>query len=180
MGLRSLFFKEFQPEGYGRCQESKLRNRQQQTNESATEYYYDVMDLCRSIDPNMSEVVKLDHLFRGLKKSLLEKTWVKKPQTCASFLAEIKIHTEAEKLAGKELSLAVLRKDDRKVSITTPKSERKEELKLAKKKKDEEFQAHMLKMVQNMQIEIMELEKKQEKRSRSTSKKGRTEDAKPD
>ena len=72
-GLRSTFLAEFQPEGYGRYQENKLRNRKQGAGESATDYYYDIMDLCRSVDPNMNETTKLGHLFRGLKPSLAKK-----------------------------------------------------------------------------------------------------------
>ena len=51
-------------------QEAKLRNRVQGLNESMTAYYYDVVNLCRSVDPNMPENYKIEALFRGLKPSL--------------------------------------------------------------------------------------------------------------
>ncbi len=50
-------------------QEAKLRNRVQGLNESMA-YYYDVMNLCRSADPNMPDNDKpIEALFRGLKPS---------------------------------------------------------------------------------------------------------------
>ncbi|KZS01073.1 Uncharacterized protein APZ42_002379, partial [Daphnia magna] len=44
-----------------------------------------VLDLCRRVDPNMGEAVKLGHLWRGLKPSVLKKLWSLKPGTCEEF-----------------------------------------------------------------------------------------------
>ncbi|KAK4007549.1 hypothetical protein OUZ56_012707 [Daphnia magna] len=51
-------------------QEAKLRQRKQGINESRIEYFYDVVDFCRRVDPRMSEETKVDYLFRGLKPTL--------------------------------------------------------------------------------------------------------------
>ena len=53
------------------------------------EFFYDVLDLCGKVDPNMAEPVKLQHLWRGLKPSLVEKFWSMKPATTDEFLAEV-------------------------------------------------------------------------------------------
>ena len=101
-GLKSMFLEEFQQESYGRYQEAKLRKRKQGIDEPGVEYYYEIIDLCRIVDPLMPEGTKLDYLFRGLKPSLLEKIWVKNPRTCAQLLTEIKLHTEAAEMANQE------------------------------------------------------------------------------
>lgn len=55
-GLRSVFIREFEPKGYDRSQENKLRNRKQRRNETASEYSTEyVMDLCRLVDSTMAE-----------------------------------------------------------------------------------------------------------------------------
>jgi len=36
-------------------------------------YYYNVLFLCRSVKPNVREPKKLEYVYRGLKASLLEK-----------------------------------------------------------------------------------------------------------
>lgn len=94
-GLRTVFLNEFVQEGYARYRETKLRSREQGIDEPPQEYFYEVVNLCRQVDPAMMEAVKLDYLFRGLKPTLLEKIWVVKPMTCAEFLTAIKLHSEA-------------------------------------------------------------------------------------
>jgi hypothetical protein len=58
------------------------------------EFFYDVLDLCGKVDPNMAEPVKLQHLWRGLKPSLVEKFWSMKPATTDEFLTEVKRYQE--------------------------------------------------------------------------------------
>ncbi|KZS17048.1 Uncharacterized protein APZ42_017111 [Daphnia magna] len=86
-GMRSIFIKEFLQDSYAGYQERKLRNRKQRINEPATEYYYEIINLCRLIDPNMSEEAKLHHLYEGLKPTLVEKIWVLQPKTYIDLLA---------------------------------------------------------------------------------------------
>jgi hypothetical protein len=97
--MRSVFTKEFLQDSYAGYQENKLRNRKQGANEPAAEYYYEVMNLCRLMDTNMTEAAKIHHLYQGLKRTLVEKIWVLQPKTCAEFLATIRRHTEATDIA---------------------------------------------------------------------------------
>ena len=85
------------------------------------DYYYDVVNLCRSIDVNMPESVKLSHLFRGLQSNLMKKIWIRRPPTCAWFLTELKIHAEAEELAHPDgHTVAVLGVEGKKVAFKSP------------------------------------------------------------
>ncbi|KZS19694.1 Uncharacterized protein APZ42_013860 [Daphnia magna] len=95
-GLRTRFLKAFQPQHYGRNQEARLRQRKQGIDKSGVEYFYDVIDLCRKVDPRMLEE---DYLFRGLKPTLVEKIWVTSPRTTAEFLTAVQLHTETSELA---------------------------------------------------------------------------------
>ena len=124
-GLRSTFLNEFQPERFGGFQETKLRNRKQGPTESGMDYYYDVVNLCRLIDVNMPESMKLSHLFRGLQPDLMKKIWIKRPPTCAQFLSELKIHAEVEELANPVgHTVAVLCVEGKKVAFQSPRLER--------------------------------------------------------
>ena len=101
MGLRTAFLLEFQQGNVGMFQEAKLRNRVQGINEPTTNYYYDILDLCRVVNQNMSEINKLQYLYRGLKPSLLEKIYPLKLTTCVDFLAAAKVHAEAALMANR-------------------------------------------------------------------------------
>ena len=101
-GAREIFLKEFQKGTYALYQEQKLRNRMQGEDECPLSYYYDVMNLCRVINPNMSERNKLDYLYQGLKRSLFTSIYTERPETCAKFLELLKLHTEAGDIARKK------------------------------------------------------------------------------
>jgi hypothetical protein len=93
--------KEFQQQNYRLFQETRLRNRVQGIEEATTNYYYDVIDLCRVVDPTMSEATKVDYLFGGLRPSLVEKLYPLQPKTCEEFLEAAKRFTDAKLLANR-------------------------------------------------------------------------------
>ena len=88
-GLRTVFLKEFLKQGHARHNEARLRKRRQGANEPAVEYYYDIVNLCRLGDPQMSEARKLGHLFDGLRPTLVERIWMTQPKTCEEFRARL-------------------------------------------------------------------------------------------
>ena len=45
----------FKPKNYESIIETKLNKRKKKEEETAIDYYYNVMKLCKRIDPNMSE-----------------------------------------------------------------------------------------------------------------------------
>ena len=92
-GLRTRFYSTFQ--------ETRLRARVQGLNEGFTAYFYDVLDLCRVVDPIMPESMKLDYLFLGLKPTLLEKLYPLRLRTTAEFFSMGKVHAEATTLANR-------------------------------------------------------------------------------
>ncbi|KAK4013443.1 hypothetical protein OUZ56_025998 [Daphnia magna] len=75
---------------YNRWGENELRDHIERSLEGAAEYNYDVLDLCRRVDPRMAEATKLAHLWQGLRSSVLEKLWSLKPTNCNEFLQEVK------------------------------------------------------------------------------------------
>ncbi|KAK4017508.1 hypothetical protein OUZ56_032921 [Daphnia magna] len=58
-GLRSMFQTEFQPDNYDLFQETRLRSRTQGIDVPAVRYYYEILNLCRLVDSNMSEAHRL-------------------------------------------------------------------------------------------------------------------------
>jgi hypothetical protein len=82
--------------------ERRLKERKQEPEESTIEFIYDMLDLCRKVDPNMSEAAKLSHMWRGLKPSLTEKLWSLKPASCDEFLREVRRYQEMTSRARQE------------------------------------------------------------------------------
>ncbi|KZR96327.1 Uncharacterized protein APZ42_009397, partial [Daphnia magna] len=80
---------------YGLFQETRLRSKTQGMDEPTVRYYYEILNLCRMVDPNMTEEHRLEHLFRGLRPALLRKIYPMKPKTCEEFLTLAKSYTEA-------------------------------------------------------------------------------------
>jgi hypothetical protein len=82
-------------------QEKKLRDRIQGLEEPTVGYFYDVLDLCRLVDPNMADPTKIEYLFRGLRPTLVEKIYPCRPQTCTEFLAHVKVYEETTNMANR-------------------------------------------------------------------------------
>ncbi|KAK4013981.1 hypothetical protein OUZ56_026529 [Daphnia magna] len=72
-GVKTQLLEQFRPVNQNRFNETKLIDRKQKIEDSTIDYFYDILDLCRRVDPNMIEATKLVHLWRGLKPSLQEK-----------------------------------------------------------------------------------------------------------
>ncbi|KZS10243.1 Uncharacterized protein APZ42_025350 [Daphnia magna] len=101
-GVKTQLLEQFKPVKQNRFNEAKLRERKQGIEESTIEYFYEILDSCRRVDPNVTETTKLAHLWRGLKPSLLEKLWSLKPSSCDEFLQEIKRYQEMTSRARHE------------------------------------------------------------------------------
>ena len=112
-GVRTQILAQLTPVNQMQFNEAKLRDRKQGIEERTIEYYYDVLDLCRRVDPNMGEAAKLGHLWRGLKPSVLERLWSLKPGTCEEFLQEVKrYHEMTSRTRQDEWAMGVLGKED--------------------------------------------------------------------
>ncbi|KZS13365.1 Uncharacterized protein APZ42_021523 [Daphnia magna] len=98
-GLKTLFLKQFVAVNLKRQTERKRRMRVQGKEEDITEYYHDVMDMCRIVQPDMAEEVRIDHLFRGLSLALYERLYVLCIKSCEEFLEEARLHVDAVKTA---------------------------------------------------------------------------------
>ncbi|CAF1366302.1 unnamed protein product, partial [Didymodactylos carnosus] len=98
----SLFVKEFQntysspaaQQFASQC----LPNRQQRSPESVIGYYTDILKLCTIVDPNMADASKCDHLFHGLKSSLMKEVFRRAPTTPEEFLKVAKQEEVLEQL----------------------------------------------------------------------------------
>nr|CAH0104289.1 unnamed protein product [Daphnia galeata] len=166
VGMRSVFTKEFLQDSYAGYQENKLRNRKQGANEPAAEYYYEVMNLCRLMDPNMTEAAKIHHLYQGLKRTLVEKIWVLQPKTCAEFLATIRRHTEATDIAQNQgwavHTLATDKEEARVAAIGREQQSNKAE--------EEPSLKQLFEVVQQLQGEIIAIKKRPPRRDRPDNK----------
>ena len=67
---------------------NRLRTRQQRYDEAVIEYYTDFMKLCKLVDPNMTDASKLDHLYHGLKSSLMKEVLRQAPSNPSEFLEQ--------------------------------------------------------------------------------------------
>jgi len=64
----------------------QLRCYKQTINQSIAQYYGKIMDLCKRIDPTMTDSIKLQYLMAGVKDSLKLHIALHDPQTTESFL----------------------------------------------------------------------------------------------
>jgi hypothetical protein len=69
-------FKQLMIEQFGEKNEylieQQLEQRKQQSNEPVIQYYYDIIDLCKKCDPNMSDKQKIRKLTTGLRLALYQ------------------------------------------------------------------------------------------------------------
>lgn len=72
----------------------------------AVEYYYEMVNLCRLVDPQMLEAPKLGNLFDELRPTLVERIWMTQPKTFEEFLMAARLLSEAADAVDQE-SLAV-------------------------------------------------------------------------
>ena len=94
VGLQDQILRQFTQVNRDQFNETRLRELKQGLKESTVEFFYDILDLCGKVDPNMAEPVKLKHLWRGLEPSSVEKFWSMKPATTDEFLTEVKSYQE--------------------------------------------------------------------------------------
>lgn len=78
--------------------EQQLNQRKQLPNEPVLQYYYDMIDLCRKCDPNMSDKQKIRKLILGLRLSLYQEAIKENYSTPKQFLIRIEQFENIEKL----------------------------------------------------------------------------------
>lgn len=108
-GVKTQILTQFRPINQDEYNEDRLKASKWGAGEPTTEYFYDVLNLCRRLIPHMAEANKLRCLWRGLKPTVIEKLWSLKPTTCDGFLEEVKRLQELTS-RSKELALGVLGK----------------------------------------------------------------------
>ena len=95
--------------------EQRLRGRAQLQGEGFTSYIEDVLDLCKRLDPSMSEGDKIKHILKGIDDDAFQMLLAKDPRTvsevatlCQSFDELRKQRVLARRAAGTDQSLASL------------------------------------------------------------------------
>ena len=119
-GMKELFLRQFTPSDYTEYCENRLCGRRQGPYESVSEYYYDVLDLCRLVDRNMSEKRKVEHLIRGLCPELKEKLWLLRPKKCVDLLRSAQDYlemTERRPARREEVAVALASCEEKKKEI---------------------------------------------------------------
>ena len=112
-GSKTRLLEAFKKGNYAQFIESKLRHRKHETAECAVDYAYDVLSLCRTLDPAMSECTKVNFLMGGLSADLTEILYPMHLVTTEQFLQEVKLIEEARSMAQakREKVLAVMGED---------------------------------------------------------------------
>jgi hypothetical protein len=108
-GLKDQFTAAFKQANFSLVQESKIRQREQGNEEDVVSYFYDIVNMCRMVNPAMSQEQQLQYLYRGLKPTLFAKIYPLQPPTTADFLELAKLHAETSILLNnKVLSQSLL------------------------------------------------------------------------
>jgi hypothetical protein len=101
--LRARFLVAFKPPNYDLDLETKIRSRYQEEHEPVMTYCHDVIYLCSRVDRNMGEALKVQHLLRGLKRSLVQKVYPfldPEVHTSQDFMRSVQIQCQADLLAN--------------------------------------------------------------------------------
>jgi hypothetical protein len=80
--------------------EARLQKIRQGMNKPAVEYYYDIMNLCRLVDPHMSQARKLGHLFNGLRPTMDKRIWMTRPKTYEEFPTAARLLSDVAEVMG--------------------------------------------------------------------------------
>ena len=117
--MKELFLRQFTPSDYTEYCGNRLRGRRQGPHESVSEYYYDVLVLCRLVDRKMSEKIKVKHLLRGLCPELKEKLWLLRPKKCVDLLRSAQDYLEmTEKRNGQQQPSATTPQSEARVALS--------------------------------------------------------------
>ena len=95
---KTQLLRAFKKGNYAQFQEGKLRSRKQGHGESALDYYYDVIALCKAADPKMGEQAKVNYLMEGLSAELTTKMYVMKINSSDKFREAVILEYEAQAL----------------------------------------------------------------------------------
>lgn len=91
----------FRPRNINSINQSALICRYQGLDEPVTTYHFDVLRLCKKVNPKMSESEKLTHCMRGLKSSLLERVLLLEPENTTDLLNKCRGIEEAQFLSNR-------------------------------------------------------------------------------
>ncbi|KAK8773488.1 hypothetical protein V5799_011985 [Amblyomma americanum] len=79
------------------CAEQRLRSRAQQTGERFTSYIEDVVNLCKRVNPSMSEADKNRHIMKGIEDDAFQMLVAKDPQTVSGVIGYCQSFDELRK-----------------------------------------------------------------------------------
>ncbi|XP_077523590.1 uncharacterized protein LOC144134566 [Amblyomma americanum] len=77
--------------------EQRLRSRAQQTGENFTSYTEDAVDLCKCVNPSMSEADKIRHIMKGIEDDAFQMLVAKDPQTVSGVIGYCQSFDELRK-----------------------------------------------------------------------------------
>ena len=83
----------------------QLRVYKQAINQSITRYYDKVIELCKRVDPSMSDSMKLQYLLAGVKQSLKLRIALHDPQSPEAFLSYARKVEDTLSLTGTDYDL---------------------------------------------------------------------------
>ena len=121
--LKGALIKAFDVTKIHDALEYELRNRRQQPDEEVSHYYYDVIKLCRRVNPNMANEAITRHLMFGLNEKLVPLVIMQSNATPEAFLANaIKAERAQIYAPGNNTEMAKLSKQMEDLACTlTPK-----------------------------------------------------------
>ena len=90
----------FRPQNYRSLNHSALINRRQRIGESFHDYYIDMVNLCRKVNPLMSEQDKFMYITNNMRSTLIERVMILQPKSCKELLEKCKACEEIEGLAN--------------------------------------------------------------------------------
>ncbi|KAK8757326.1 hypothetical protein V5799_005042 [Amblyomma americanum] len=79
------------------CAEQRLRSWAQHTGENLNSYIEDVVDLCKRVNPSMSDTNKIKHIMKGIEDDAFQMLVTKDPQTVSGVIGYCQSFDELRK-----------------------------------------------------------------------------------
>ena len=98
--FQDAFLLAFRQPNYELMLDAQIRSRVQGANESAIKYCYDILALCAKLDPTMPDNKKIKHMFRGMRRDLMQRvfSFITPQSTANDVIARVRLECQSDSL----------------------------------------------------------------------------------
>lgn len=98
--FRQRVIQDFRNPNYRMMIDAQLRSRVQGLEEPAVNYCHEVLTLCTKLDPNMQDAIKIQHMLKGLRPTIMQRvfSFVTHESTAQEILGRVRLESQSDML----------------------------------------------------------------------------------